>query len=118
MSQSTPIEVVGISDQLAIILLQEKLIIFKDPRYPVTSGEHEVLMRLFRNPDPQIPDHFILLYIQVPYSYRLPVDLETDITKSLSTFLKKPILLEFENAGTEAQKKELLFRMSLGGEIK
>jgi hypothetical protein len=118
MKQSAPIEIEGISDQLASALLQENLVIFKDPRYPVTSGEHEVMMRLFLNPDPQVSDHYIVLYVQIPYSYRLPIDLEPEITNCLSHFLKKTILLEFENAGTEKQKKELLFRISLGGELK
>ncbi len=119
MSHSpAPIEVAGISDKLGLALLQENLVAFTDPRFPVTSGEHEILMRLFRNPDAQMQDHFILLYIQIPYSYRLPGDLEPEITHSISSVLKKPISLEFENAGTEAQKKELLFRIGLGGEIK
>ena len=112
MSKYAVIEVDGPHDQFAERLLEGELIAYHDAQYEVTSGKHEILMKLLRD-----NDRFVIFYLQVPYAYPIPDGIKTTVKKALEVILKQSITeLEFINAGTEAQKRNLHFRVQLAGE--
>lgn len=107
------VEVNGPNDMLAENLLEGRLIAYHDTQYEVTSGRHEILMKLLRN-----DDRFIIFYLQVPYAYPMPDGIKTALKNAFEVVLKHSINdVEFINAGTEAQKRDLHFRVQLAGEL-
>lgn len=108
------IDVTGLSDDLGKLLLEGKWVAYHDNQYEVTSGTHQIIMKLL-----QQEDGMLLLYVHVPYAYPIPEGVKANVKKSLESVLKKTIQrIDFMNAGTETQKKDIQFRIELGGEIK
>jgi hypothetical protein len=107
------IDVIGPDANLGKLLIEGKLISYHDDQYQVTSGNHEILMKLLQQEDGLL----VLFYLHVPYAYPLPNGIKTMVKSALEIILGKPIQkIEFVNAGTEAHKKDILFKIS-GGEF-
>lgn len=112
-TDSTVIEVNGRGAYLAQCLLEGKLIAYHDSQYEVTTGSHEILMKLM-----QETDEITLFYVHVPYAYPIPEGIKVDLKSDLEIELNRPIpKITFVNVGTEAQKKDMQFRVELGGEL-
>jgi hypothetical protein len=106
------IEVNGCDAYLAQCLLQSKLIAYHDDQYEVTSGIHEILMKLLHD---KKNGEIIIFYVHVPYAYPMPTNLENAVKLNLEEALKQPIRdIKFVNVGAESHKKDLQFRISLG----
>jgi len=106
------VEVNGSALHLAQCLLQNKLIAYHDDQYEVTSGIHEILMKLLHD---KKNSEIIVFYVHVPYAYPIPTNLENAIKLNIQAALKQPIKnIEFVNVGVESQKRDLQFRISLG----
>lgn len=101
-------------DNLGKLLLEGKFIAYHDDRFGVTSGEHQIIMKLLVD-----EDQFILFYLHVPYAYPIPDGVKDTIKLALESTLKRTIhKMEFTNTGTESEKNNIQFRTELGGEIR
>jgi hypothetical protein len=105
------IDIAGSGEQLAQSLLAGRLVRYTDPRFQVSSGECHFILKLV-----QEQEHLVLFYAQVPYVYPLPDDLKTGIKTSLEKVLNMTVLIEFINAGAQAQKKDVEHSASLLGD--
>lgn len=113
MNKSAVIDIQSNDEKLAKTLLDGQLIAYHDSQYEVTSGKHEILMKLFQD---DINEKLILFYLQVPYAYPIPDGLKTILKAALELALKKTISeMEFVNAGTEAKKNDINFRIQSEG---
>jgi len=113
IENSSVIEINGQNQKLVQTLLQGKLVVYHDSRYEVTTQPHEILMKLLQN-----PDEMTIFYIHVPYAYPMPDGIQVDIKEGLELELHRKIhKVTFVNVGTEIQKKDLQFRIELGGSL-
>ena len=104
------IDVNGLGEQLAKNLLIGNLVAYHDSDYQVTSGPHEILMKLLQH-----NDEMIIFYVHIPYAYPMPDGVRSGVKSDLETALNKRISkIEFVNAGTESQKRNMKFRLDLG----
>jgi hypothetical protein len=98
-------------EQLGKLLLEGKFIAYHDNKYGVTSGEHYIVMKLVTQ-----EDQFVLFYLHVPYAYPIPEGVKNTVKTSLETILNRTIQkMEYINSGTESEKKNIQFRVELGG---
>jgi hypothetical protein len=98
----------GSGEVLATHLLQGRPIRYTDDRFQVSSNEGQFTLQLI-----QTKDKCVLVYAQSPSIYPLPNSLEESIKADLETYLKKTVNIEFVNAGTAAQRKDLLHSASM-----
>lgn len=113
MSAADIVNVVG-SDGLGNLLLEGKMVSYHDAQYQVTSGIHEILMKLLQQEDGLL----VIFYLHIPYAYPIPDGIKVTVKSALEAALKKPIQrIEFVNAGTEAQKRDIRFKIESGGEL-
>jgi len=105
------VDIDGPSELLANALLQGKLIRYADNRFQVSSGEYRFIFKLI-----QEEDKVLLFYAQVPYIYPIPDEMKTSIKESLELALKTPVNIEFINAGTDAQKRDIQNIVSMIGD--
>jgi len=107
------IEINGPSAALTQTLLNGELIAYHDNQYEVTTRPHELLMKLFHK-----EERFVIFYLQVPYAYPIPDGLKTTLKMAFEAAMEASIPnMEFINAGTEAQKRDMHFRIQLAGEL-
>jgi hypothetical protein len=93
--------------------LEGKLIAYHDDQYEVTTGPHEILMKLMQD-----TDEMTIFYVHVPYAYPIPDGIKNNVKSDLEAELNRSIpKMTFINVGTEAQKKDLQFRVELGGDL-
>ena len=108
------VNVVGPEGNLGHLLLEGKFISYHDPQYEMTSGANEILMKLLQ----QKEGLFVLFYLHVPYAYPIPEGVKLAVKAALETEIQKQISrIEFINAGTEVQKKDIHFIVGEGGEL-
>ncbi len=99
-------------EQLGKLLLEGKFVAYHDDKYGVTSGEHHIVMKLLSQ-----EDQFVLFYLHVPYAYPIPDGVKDTVKSALEASLKKTVQkIEFINSGTESEKKNIQFRVELGGQ--
>jgi len=107
--ENTIVAVHGPGSCLAENLLSGHLIAYHDPMFEVTTGKHEILMKLL-----QARDEVIVYYTHVPYAYPIPDGIKDNVKKSLEKTLDKKIKnISFINVAVEAHKKDLPFRLGL-----
>lgn len=107
------VHITGVSDDLGKILLNNQCVAYHDDEFEVTSGNHEIIMKLI-----QKEDALFLLYVHVPYAYPIPEGVKLKVISALEAVLQKKIQkINFINAGTESQKKDIQFMMEFGDEI-
>lgn len=101
-------------EQLGKLLLEGQFVAYHDDKYGVTSGEHHIVMKLLSQ-----EDQFVLFYLHVPYAYPIPEGVKDTVKSALEATLKKGAMqkMEFINSGTESEKKNIQFRVELGGQI-
>lgn len=100
-------------EQLGKLLLEGKFVAYHDDGYGVTSGNHHIVMKLLAE-----EDQFVLFYLHVPYAYPIPDGVKDTVKSSLEASMKSTIQkMEFINSGTESEKKNIQFRVELGGRI-
>lgn len=108
------LNVLGPDDSLGHYLLEGKFISYHDPQYEMTSGANEILMKLLQQKEGLL----VIFYLHVPYAYPIPEGVKGVVKAALESVIKKPIpRIEFVNAGTEAQKKDIHFIIGEGGEL-
>lgn len=101
----------GPEGNLGGLMLEGKLVSYHDSQFEMTTGDHEILMKLL-----QEEDGLVIFYLHVPYAYPMPEGVKQIVTTALESALKKKIQkIEFINAGTETQKRDIHFRMGIGG---
>jgi hypothetical protein len=120
------LEVDGPGETLAAHLLEGKLIHYTDDRFQVSLGEGSFILQLVQVKETaqlvqvketeQEKEKMALFYAQVPDSYPLPDDLKMSIKMNLEAQMKRGIDVEFINAGTQAQRKDILQNAHLMGE--
>lgn len=111
LEKTTPIISITLPDErIGSLLLEGKFVGYHDSRYGVTSGFHQIVMKLLRH-----EDLFFLFYLHVPYAYPIPDGIKETIKSALEATLNNSIQkIEFINAGTEMEKKDIQFRLELG----
>jgi len=98
-------------DNFGEILLSSGFVAYHDDDYGVTSNEHKIIFKVTRN-----EDTCAVFYFHVPYAYPIPDGVRDNVTKALKGFLKLDNLkIKFINAATEFEKKDLKFRVNIGG---
>lgn len=108
------IHIIVPDERLGKLLLEGKFVAYHDDKYGVTSGEHYIVMKLLSQ-----EDQFVLFYLHVPYAYPIPDGVKDTVRSVLEATLKKGTMqkMEFINSGTESEKKNIQFRVELGGQI-
>lgn len=108
MNVADIVNVTGPDGHLGNLLLEGKLVSYHDEAYQVTSGIHEILMKLLQQEDGLL----FLFYLHIPFAYPMPDGMKAAVKAALEKVLEKPIQrIEFVNAGTEAQKRDIHFKI-------
>lgn len=97
--------------QLAERLLEGKLIRYTDNRFQVSSGDCKFILKLNHE-----NNKCVLFYTQIPYIYPIPDVLKKSIQSDLEAVMKLKVNVTFINAGTEAQKDNILRTASVIGD--
>lgn len=107
------VDIIIPNDNLGQLLLEGRFVGYHDDRFGVTSGEHQIVMKLLQH-----EDQFVLFYLHLPYAYPIPDGVKDTVKSALEATLKRTIQkMEFSNSGTESEKNNIQFRVELGGEI-
>lgn len=108
------LSVVYPADRLGAVLLKGECIAYHDHRFGVSSGEHQIIIKVV-----QQENQLLVFYLHVPYAYPMPEGIrETIIDALVSATNLSPQAIVFINAGTESEKKDIHFRIELGGETR